>query len=104
MSVLGDRVWLPDAVAEGLEILGIELDKLASKGKRGRPSEPMESTFLQAMRNFIPRTRDFGGRTMPAISQEEIDYALSEIFSVVFRRRISETSFTRMRFRDKTRK
>jgi hypothetical protein len=97
---LGAPFWLADSVAESLEHLCVELEKLASRTQRGRPPDPARS-FLLNMDIFIPPARDLGSKTKRSISQEEIDDSLSEIFPVVFGRRISKESFTRMRFRYK---
>lgn len=99
---LGDPLWLEDSVAESLRNLGQELEKLASRTKRGRPLDSMARAFFQNMQNFIPLARG-SQRTNRSISQEEIDEIFSEIFSVVFGRRISKESYTRMRIRYKVR-
>ena len=99
---LGDSVWLEDSVAQSLRNLGRELEKLASRTKRGRPQDSMARAFFQNMQNLIPLAGAFQ-RTKRSISQEEIDEIFTEIFSVVFGRRISKESYTRMRLRCKVR-
>jgi hypothetical protein len=99
---LDDPLWLKDSIAESLKDLGRELDKLASRTKRGRPRDSMARAFFQNMQIFIPLARA-SQRTNRSISQEEIDEIFSEIFSVVFGRRISRESYTRMRVRHKVR-
>lgn len=83
----------------GLQVLCLELEKLASRTKRGRPRDPIAISFLRNMQNFIPASRALPSKTKRSISQEEIDKNLSHIFPVVLGRTISKDSFTRMRLR-----
>lgn len=100
---LGNSPWLEDSVAESLRDLDRELAKLASRTGRGRPRDSIGRSFLRNMQNFIPLAHAHQ-RTNRSISQDEINEILSGIFQVVFGRKISETSFTRMRIRYKVRK
>lgn len=98
---LGDPYWLEDSAAEGLEVLGRKLERLASGTKRGRPMNTPAISFFETMPRFIPWARAFKSKKNRSISQDEIDDVLSEIFQVVFGRRIAKESFTRMRLRYK---
>jgi hypothetical protein len=100
VSSLGGGLWLCDAIVESLDDLRHDLERLASKARRGRPADPVAKLFRRNMKVFVPPA-DALQRSRRATSQDEIDEILADISAVVFRRRVSVPSFTRMRKRDR---
>jgi hypothetical protein len=100
-GVLGDLSWAPGRIAESLDELERQLEYLASKVNRGRPTDMVGKWFRQTMHLFVPPAR-WSQRTARSISREEIDEGLAELSGTVFGRRILGTSLTRMRKREKT--
>jgi hypothetical protein len=98
-GALGDLSWAPGRIAESLDELERELEYLASKVNRGRPTDIVGKWFRQVMHHFVPLAR-WSQRTARSLSQEEIDEGLAELSGTVFGRIISGTSFTRMRKRE----
>jgi hypothetical protein len=97
---LGGGFWLSDAIVESLDALRRDLKRLASKATRGRPTDPAAKSFRRNMNIFVPSAGALQ-RTRRAASQDEIDEVLTDISAVVFGRRVSVASFTRMRKRDR---
>ena len=100
VSSIGGGFWLSDAIVESLDALGSDLKRLASKARRGRPADPVAKSFRRNMKIFVPSAGALE-RTRRATSQDKIDEILTDISAVVFGRRVSVSSFTRMRKRDR---
>ena len=100
ISSVGAGLWLSDAIVDSLDALGSDLQRLASKARRGRPADPIAKSFRRNMKIFVPSAGALQ-RTQRATSQNEIDAILADISAVVFGRRVSVSSFTRMRKRDR---
>jgi hypothetical protein len=100
VSSIGSGFWLHDAIVESLDTLGRDLMRSASKARRGRPADPVAKSFRRNMKIFVPSAGALQ-RTRRAASQDEIDEILADISAVVFGRRVSVSSFTRMRKRDR---
>ena len=100
VSSIGDGFWLSDPIAGSLDALRRDLERLASKARRGRPADPIAKTFRRNMKIFVPLA-GASQRTQRAASHDEIDEILADISAVVFGRRVSVSSFTRMRKRDR---
>lgn len=78
------------------------MKSLASKAKRGRPSDTIAMFFRQNMHIFVPPAR-LSQRTTRFLSREESDEIFTELFAIVFERRVSVATFTRMRIRERSR-
>ena len=100
ISSIGDVSWLSDTYVSSLDALNRHLEHLALKAKRGRPADPIGRLLRRNMQKFVPFSGPFK-RTRRAASQEYIDEILTEICAVVLGRRVSASSFTRMRKRDR---
>jgi len=100
VSSIGGGFWLGDEIVESLDALRRDLERLASKARRGRPSDPVARSFRRSMHVFIPLAGAFQ-KTQRAVSQDECDEILADISAVVLDRRVSVSSFTRMRKRDR---
>lgn len=100
VSSIGGGLWLSDATVESLDALGSEFNHLASKSRRGRPADPVAKSFRRNMKVFVPAAGVLQ-KTQRAASQHKIDEILTDISAVVFGRRVSVSSFTRMRKRDR---
>ncbi len=100
LSSIGGGFWLSDTIVESLDALGSDLKRSASKARRGRPADPIAKLFRRSMKIFVP-SAGASQRTRRAASQHKIDEILADISAVVFGRRVSVSSFTRMRKRDR---
>jgi hypothetical protein len=100
VSSIGGGFWVSDAIVESLDALGSDLKRLASKARRGRPADPVARLFRKNMKVFVP-SAGASQKTLRAASQPTIDEILADISAVVFGRRVSVSSFTRMRKRDR---
>jgi hypothetical protein len=99
---LGDPCWIPAAVATSLDNLESDLKSLASKAKRGRPSDSIARFFRQNMHHFVPPAH-LSQKTSRFLSREETDEIFTELFGLVLGRTVSAVTFTRMRMRDRAR-
>jgi len=100
ISSIGDVSWLPDTYVGSLDALKRHLERLALKAKHGRPADPIGRLLRRNIRTFVPSSGAFE-RTQRAASQEYIDEIFTDVCAVVLGRRVSASSFTRMRRRDR---
>jgi hypothetical protein len=100
-TTIGDPCWVPPEIVESLDELERDLKDLASKIKRGRPTDIVGTWFRQVIHHFAPARSS--RKTALSIPWEEIDEILAEVLSTVLARTISATSVTRMRMRDRAR-
>jgi hypothetical protein len=100
ISSIGDVSWLPDTYIGSLDALKRHLERLALKAKHGRPADPIGRLLRRNMEKLVPFSGSFE-RTRRAASQEDIDEILADICAVVLGRRVTASSFNRMRRRDR---
>jgi hypothetical protein len=97
---IGDVSWLSDPYVRSLEALKRHLEQLTLKAKRGRPADPIGRLLRRNMEKFVPFSGPFE-RTRRAASQENLDEIFNDICAVVLGRRVTASSFNRMRRRDR---
>lgn len=97
---IGDVSWLSDPYVRSLDVLKRHLERLALKAKHGRPADSIGKLLRRNIHAFVPSSGSFE-RTRRAASQECIDEIFTDICGVVLGRRVSASSFTRMRRRDR---
>jgi hypothetical protein len=100
ISSIGDVSWLPDTYVGSLDALKRHLERLALKAKHGRPADPIGKLLRRNIHTFVPSGGPFE-RTQRAASQEYIDEIFTDICAVVLGRRVTASSFNRMRRRDR---
>jgi hypothetical protein len=100
ISSIGDVSWLPDTYVSSLDALKRHLERLSLKAKHGRPADPIGKLLRRNIRAFVPSSGPFE-RTQRAASQEYIDEIFTDVCAVVLGRRVTASSFTRMRRRDR---
>jgi hypothetical protein len=96
---LGDPCWIPPVVATSLDRLESDLKSLASKAKRGRPSDSIARVFRQNMHHFVPPAH-LSQKTSRFLSREETDEIFTELVGLVLGRTVSVATFTRMQMRE----
>ena len=100
ISSIGDVSWLPDTYVGSLDELKRHLERLALKAKRGRPTDPIGRRLREYLEKFVPFSVPFK-RTRRAASQEDLNEIFTDICAVVLGRRVTASSFSRMRRRDR---
>ena len=100
LSSIGDVSWLPDTYVGSLDALRRHLERLALKAKQGRPVDPIGRLLRRNIHAFVPSSGPFE-RTRRAASQEDLDEIFTDICAERLGRRVSASSFTRMRRRDR---
>lgn len=98
ISSIGDVSWLTDTYVGSLDALRRHLERLALKAKQGRPADSIGRLLRRNIHAFVPSSGPFE-RTQRAASQEDIDEIFTDICAVVLGRRVTASSFTRMRRR-----
>lgn len=96
---LGAAVWLEQWVLDALDQLDRELEKLASKARRGRPKDNTAQVFREISYNLLPFQFSRSPKSRRALKRDDADEHLAKVFAVIFGRAIAPESFTRMRKR-----
>ncbi len=100
ISSIGNVSWLSDTYVGSLDELKRHLERLALKAKRGRPADPTGKQLREYLEKFVPFSVPFK-RTRRAASQEDLNEIFTDICAVVLGRRVTASSFSRMRRRDR---